>query len=181
MGPVVSKFAQQKTDESVSSEPWYVVRSKPQCERYAQMHLLRQKYRVYLPLYARWKRRLGEWHRRQDPWFPGYLFVQLSDAEQSLTPIHSTYGVSCLVRFGDSYARVPGQFVTDLKVLEDQQRQFIEAGMSPFRRGQKVRIQTGVFQGRDAVVAHSAQQRVTVLLQMMGRRLKDDLDSAEVS
>ena len=149
---------------------WYLVHAKPGQENTAERHLRRQGYEVYLPLVSQPIRRGNRWQNRIGPLFPRYLFIAL-DEEQSLAPVRSTIGVSCVVRQGGQYTVVPERVVRDLRSLEDQvtglHRIQEIPGLIP---GATVKVAAGPFNGLEGVFQRRAGgERVIVLLNILGR------------
>jgi transcriptional antiterminator RfaH len=147
---------------------WLVVMTKPKMEAEAKKHLIRQNFEVYLPQWVDFKRRQGVWQKVQSPMFPRYLFIHPSHAEQSLAPIRSTWGVSQLVRFGTEPARAGADLILEIRQLE-RCRNGISQDLSPFRKGDQVQIMDGPFKGVSAEVFSCDQQRVILLLQVLGK------------
>jgi transcriptional antiterminator RfaH len=147
---------------------WLVVMTKPKMEIEAKAHLVRQGFEVYLPLWIDLRRRAGGWQRVQSAMFPRYLFVRLGYAEQSVTPIRSTRGVSQLVHFGMEPAWANEAMIDDIRTLEAT-RSNSNNQLKSFKKGDHVLIMEGPFQGVSAEVFSSDQQRVILLLQVLGK------------
>jgi transcriptional antiterminator RfaH len=147
---------------------WLVVMTKPKMEIEAKEHLVRQGYEVYLPLWVDLRRQPGGWQKVQTAMFPRYLFTRTSYGEQSVSPIRSTRGVSRLVRFGMKLARVSGDLIEEIRVLEAVRN---DSGneLKPFKNGDQVLVMDGPFKGVTAEVLSSDQQRVILLLQVLGK------------
>jgi transcriptional antiterminator RfaH len=149
---------------------WYVVHTKPLAEARAERHLQRQGYATYLPRLAQTARRCQRWTELVVPLFPRYLFLQLDALRQSLRPVHSTVGVSGVVRFGTRCAMVGDEIVAALRAREDQacglHRLKSAAG---YARGTRVRITAGPFCGIDGIFERAdGEERVLILLQLLG-------------
>lgn len=137
-------------------------------ETVAKEHLMRQGFEVYLPLWIELKRRQGAWETLHSPMFPRYLFVRPRYAEQSLAPIRSTWGVSQLVRFGMEPAWAGEDLIQEIRQLE-RSRGGMSQGLTPFKKGDQVQILDGPFKGVSAEVFSCDQQRVILLLQVLGK------------
>ena len=61
---------------SVSMSRWYVVHTRPHQERRAEANLLRQGFRVWLPVMERSRRHARRIETVRGALFPGYLFVE---------------------------------------------------------------------------------------------------------
>jgi len=159
---------------------WYLIYTKPNAETIAQENLLRQGYRVNLPLVRKVVRRKIS----LQPLFPRYLFLAISSDQQSLSPVRSTVGVSSIVRFG-----------MDLAVLSDQQCQTImiyaqsqqEGGVGSILEmqgtvpGQKVLVNSGAFAGLEGLVSMVAKDRVMVLMTLLGREQTLGFEPTDIS
>src|SRR4030081_167147 len=85
---------------------WYLVHTRPACERVAQVNLERQGYGVYFPRLLQPVRARGRWVERLVSLFPRYIFLHLEVGCQPLALAQSTVGVAAVVRFGFDYAVV---------------------------------------------------------------------------
>ena len=152
------------SDQSSELQRWYVVKTKPRAEREAAAQLLRQKYRVVLP-------ELIQPRKRWEALFPSYLFVQTCDETQSIAPIGSTLGVSQLVRFGTVLATVSHAVVEQAVQVAASLSAREEAVVHGLTAGTPVRLVEGPLKGLEGLVTASAQDRVFVLLEIMGREV----------
>lgn len=167
---------------SAASPPWYVVFSKPRQEAVALQQLLNQAYEVYLPQMPEWQRRHGQWKHKVVPMFPRYLFVRPTRHQQSIAPARSTVGVAGLVRFGVEFARVRPVLITAIHQLEVQVADLRRRPPGEaIPQGTAVQIVEGPFAGLQAVVHASAQDRVIVLLEIVGREAKVKLERSAVT
>ncbi|MCB1742774.1 MAG: transcription/translation regulatory transformer protein RfaH [Gammaproteobacteria bacterium] len=159
---------------------WYLVFSKPRQERVALRHLERQAYRVFLPQVLGQQRHRGRLRPRVAPMFPRYLFIQLDDRNQDWSPIRSTLGVTCMVRFGDRPAQVPEPLIDALLARQDPMASQRSA-QRPLRRGESVRIVSGALAGVEAIFdASTSAERVRLLLDMVGRQTPVLVDARHV-
>ena len=152
------------------SPPWYLIHTKPLAERLAQANLERQGYCTYLPQVRHVGRCRQQRRQRVVALFPRYLFLRLNVGEQSVQPIHSTTGVSDIVRFGMRCAVVADDVIEQLRSRADpvtgvhtlQPR-------ARFARGTRVRITAGPFCGIDGIFERAeGAERVTILLTLLG-------------
>jgi transcriptional antiterminator RfaH len=147
---------------------WYVAFTKPRMELLAQDNLLRQNYRVQLPMVRRVvRRKVG-----LEPLFPRYLFLQPENDQQSLSPVRSTTGVSNLIRFGMELAVLSDEKCRAIMdFAEAQQRGGVDALMEVqgIRAGEKVLIKSGPFAGLEGLVSTVAKDRVLVLMNLLGK------------
>ncbi|HLG83161.1 MAG TPA: transcriptional activator RfaH [Bradyrhizobium sp.] len=157
---------------------WYVVQTQVNSETKAALNLIRQGYEVYLPRYLKRRRHARKVDVVAKPLFPRYLFVAADMAAQRWRSIQSTFGVSHLVTNGSDPAVVPQGIVAALKAREDA-KGFVEIDVSPkFAPGDKVRVLAGVFMdGAGIFDGVMDRDRVTILLEMLGAKVRVHLDA----
>ncbi len=150
---------------------WYLIHSKPGAEREAQLHLQRQGYQTYLPRLLQSVRRRGQPRLQVVPLFPRYLFLELDEGRQCLTPVRSTSGVANVVRFGARFATVPDAILRELRSREDPDTGLHQLHTAaPLAPGAQVRIDGGAFAGLEGVFERAdGAHRVVVLLKLLGQ------------
>ena len=160
---------------------WYLVYCKARQEDVAARGLEEQGYSVYLPKVRVRKRRPGGRVDVEEPLFPRYLFVAVSGKEQSIAPVQYTVGVQKLVKFGNLYMSVSGEIVSSLKRREDPDTGFNRFELPKVRKGDPVRIKSGVLAGIEAVFEKkSGKERVVVLLDLLGRQTRAEVAIEEL-
>lgn len=148
----------------MTAQDWYLVQTKPKSESVALAHLERQGYEVYLPMDKVMLRNATGYSERVVPMFSRYLFVRLSELMQSWYSIKSTRGVSRLVRFGETPARISRDVVALLRAKESGV--LLKSAVHPIQVGDAVEVFKGAFMGfRGVVESCDAHERVTLLLQ----------------
>jgi transcriptional antiterminator RfaH len=158
---------------------WHLVLTKPAGEECAALHLERQGYGVYFPRLQQKALRRGKWFDRTSALFPRYLFVHLDSVTQSLAPVRSTVGVANVVRFGADYMVVPDRVIETLQRNADLQTGLHSLRASDwFKRGDLVRVAVGSLSGLEGIfVSEDGNQRVTVLLNLLGRETHIQLNA----
>ena len=159
---------------------WYLIYSKPRQEALAKENLERQGYSTYLPLLRTPRRRLSRRIIRIEPMFPRYLFIHLDTESDNWAPIRSTVGVTNLVRFGMAPSPVPDDLIKVLRDRDDSTG-VQDIPMHEFKEGDKVRIEEGPFMGYEGIfLAKTSQERVLVLLDIVGKSAKARIDVTAV-
>ncbi|WP_432697782.1 transcription/translation regulatory transformer protein RfaH [Marinobacterium sp. YM272] len=158
----------------MASYNWYVVQAKPGQTARAQQELENQGFDLFVPWISVEKVKRGKRVTEEEPLFPGYLFIWLSEMESNWRPIRSTRGVARIITFGNKPAIVPAQVVEAL-------RSKLRCDKEPEHRlekEQKIEITEGPFRGLEAVfMQYDGEQRAFVLLELLGKwqRLSVDL------
>jgi len=154
---------------------WYLIYTKPNQEEVAKQHLERQAYEVYLPMSLSRRKKRGKVMKLIDVMFPRYLFIHLDDTSEDWGPIRSTIGVSTLVHFGSSPAKIPEKLITALKSRENNEGVH-DLLARTFKEGEKVLISEGLFEGYEGVLTSTdSQERVTLLLKIAENLVKVQL------
>ena len=161
--------------------PWYVVMTKPRQEALALQHLANQGYIVWLPMHTGWRRKAGRWEVVRSPLFPRYVFVKPGHAEQGIGPVRSTIGITDLVRFGNQPATANEALIQGLRDVEDRLANSVNAEVSPFQPGDRVCIVDGPFVGIEGIVSSLADERVAVLLNVLGGNRAVQFSPAELA
>jgi transcriptional antiterminator RfaH len=149
---------------------WYVAQTKPRQEGIALVNLERQGFVVNLPRIPRIKPspRLPD----NEVLFPGYIFFAPHSTTQSISPVRSTTGVSRLVKFGQKAATLPVNMLDQILCFIDDRRAApggLAAHVNRLKKGSAVQITQGPFARLEGLVSCVAEDRVMVLLQIMGK------------
>lgn len=151
------------------SIPWYVCLTKPRREAFAVRKLEEQGYEVLLPLLTQWQKSRDGWTKKQQVMFPRYGFVRCGRPGQSIAPIRSTPGVTGLVTFGNVPATLDEATLEAIRSLAEHQARALDETLLPFQAGDSVAIADGPLKGMSGIVSAVAEERVTVMLSLLGR------------
>ena len=161
----------------VSYPHWYAVQTKAHAEIKASEHLQRQGFQVYLPRYLKRRRHARVIDAVVAPLFPRYLFVKIDIAAQRWRSIQSTVGVSRLVYQGEYPAVVPDCVLGQIKAREDSRGIIQIDHQVTFASGDKIRVVDGAFADSVGLFDRmSDDERVTVLLELLGRKVRVVMD-----
>lgn len=98
--------------------------------------------------------------------FPRYLFLLVENQWRSVL---GTFGVSRILQDGDKPAKLPVNFVDELKSRTGSNG-YIELPNERFRRGERIGITGGIFAGQyGTYLGGSSKDREFVLLDVLGR------------
>jgi transcriptional antiterminator RfaH len=148
---------------------WYVIHTKPRQEARALTNLMQQGYQCFLPMITLEKLSRGQVKMLEEPLFPRYLFICLDQGRhgQNWAPIRSTIGVSGLVTFGSSPAKMHPDLID---ALMQQQEDLSDKPERLFQTGERLLIGSGAFAGLEAVYQMaSGDNRTMVLIELMGK------------
>lgn len=138
-------------------------------------HLERQGYACFLPKFRETLIEDGRRISRSGVLFSRYVFVLIIDRWHS---IMGTIGVSALIKNGERPAIVPEEFILDLRARADGEG-FIDlsAPLNVRKRGDAVTVISGPFYGFHGIYeARTKEQREQVLLDLLGRKVRVEVD-----
>lgn len=163
------------------SAKWYVIQTKPQSENAVRQHLEQANFEVFYPRIRAAIRGAVKSSTRIKSLFPSYLFAKLNvDDGNILHMIKYTRGVRKILGGDDCPAPVPAAFVETIRerVNEDG----IVEQQLVFKKGDRVRIKSGWMQDLIGILEKpvSAEGRVRVLLDIVGKCVRTELSSVEI-
>ena len=153
------------------SRDWYLIHTKIRQEQVALENLKRQNFECFLPLIRAEKLRRGALQVVQEPLFPRYLFIRLGSGleSQSWSPIRFTVGVSRLVTFGQTPAKIHDELVANIRTKIDS----AEVQLRHFAPGEQIVVTDGPFAGMEAIYQMTdGESRVMVMLNILSKQVK---------
>ena len=151
------------------TENWYLIHTKPRQEQRALINLAQQGYQCYLPMITLEKLGRGRLNLVEEPLFPRYLFICLDNSRhgQNWAPIRSTIGVSGMVTFGSTPAKIDAGLIA---FLHNQQEVLNETPERLFQKGEVLLVSDGPFSGLEAIYQMpSGDNRAMILIEFMGK------------
>src|SRR2546423_13638372 len=161
---------------------WHVLHAAPNCEPQVCKYLGLHGIEGYAPRFPPAPRtKPGSVRDRKHRWvFPGYVFFRLEDGFRSWDLIRWAPGVRRMLQ-EDGAPAILGDDIVDHVRFRLAERQLTPVRASLYK-GQAVVIQSGPLRMVDAIFDRNldASDRVRVLVQLLGRPLAVELDSAIV-
>ncbi|WP_114418476.1 transcription/translation regulatory transformer protein RfaH [Marinospirillum perlucidum] len=144
---------------------WYVIQCKAKESFRAAENLENQGYRVFHPYIQVEKMRQGKIRLVDEPLFPYYLFIHLSDVADNWRPLRSTRGVLKLVSFGQTPVKVEDELISQLQErINPEPQDYLKAG-------DQVLIEEGPFKGLNAIFqSKKGEERVILLLNLLQKQ-----------
>lgn len=170
------ELVENKQDE----QGWYVAYTQPQREQLAQINLTLQGFEVYLCQYKAFKKSPDGLTAVWQPMFPRYIFFRPAHAGQSISVVHSTRGISYVLRFGVTPAMLKSSEICMIRALESAQNQTEVGKVSLLQPGLKVRLQNCGLNGLEGLIHSASSKRVTLLIQFLGQEKKVQLEHHQV-
>lgn len=157
-------------DFSGRDEFWYAIRTRSRHEKIVNKQLEEKCIPTYLPVVKevhRWsdRRKLVE-----QPIFPGYVFVRITNTGENRAPVLMTTGVIGFVGEQGKGLPIPDKQIADIRTLLTSEVPFSDF---PFLRlGQRVRIRGGCLDGIEGILsAKNSDRSVVVSVEIVQRSL----------
>lgn len=158
------------------SEEWFIVQIKPNAYNRAEKNLNRLGFKTFSPMHNITIRKDSQFKNVTKPLFSGYMFISFDRNSSKWGKINSTYGVSRLITFNSALKSVPVSFINGLMNRCD-----ISGKLCPkkkIKQGDQVKFANGPFANIIATVEKiEADQRIWILMDLMGRRTKIETTS----
>ena len=153
------------------SKEWFILQFKSNSHYLATKNLNRQGFETFLPLHDTTSRRTSRFINTSKPLFPGYMFIRFDKAESEWHKINNTYGVSRLITFNSILKSIPTIFVDHLMKRYDLSGKLLP--IQKLKKGDQVTVFKGPFANFIATVEkYEADQRIWILMDLMGRKTK---------
>lgn len=161
---------------------WFAIRTKQHRESLALANFHRQGFRGYMPITQKVIRHARQLIKAVRPFFPGYIFLNLSPEERQWSTINSTYGAVEAVNFGRSYPAVPDYVIEALRARENAEGHIdLAPGAEMFKKGQRVELIDHGLEGLSGLFqACRGADRAIILLEIMNRSVKAAVPLAAV-
>ncbi len=169
------------TTKDYSKPQWFLIYTKPRQEERAKENLENQGFETFLPMIAYEKIKQPKLYSLK-PMFPRYLFTKFNVEKNNWTYLKSTRGVSHVITFGDKLTEVPDSVVDFLKTKVDDHNVIkLKVTRPIFQKGDKLVINKGVFQGKEAnFLSTTGKERVRILLKLMNELIITEVPGHDV-
>ena len=145
---------------------WYALQHKPSQGDRALTHLQNQDIDCFYPKITVEKIKGGKRTQKLEPLFPGYLFVNLEQADPVWAKLRSTRGILRIVSFANKPATIPDDVIQHINDSLHTVAEF--GGIKP---GQAVELEEGPLKGINAIFqAYDGEERAIVLISFMQKQ-----------
>ena len=168
------------TEQDKKGTIWVLIYTKAKQEIKAKENLQNQGFKTFLPLINATNR--DSEFRSPVPLFPRYIFTQINLSLDNWASIRSSYGVSRIITFGESFTPVSP------KVIELIQDKLNEDGIynqyisrANYRKGDSLTIKEGLFAGVNAIfLSDKPKDRVRILLKLLNTTVVSEISKSEI-
>lgn len=160
---------------------WYVMHSKPRKETLLRARLHMQRIEVYLPSIR--VKPVNPRARKEQPFFPGYLFVHVDLEQISMSEFRRIPGANGIVCFGGEPATIGDSLIQTIQKQVEAMAGPANNYVDRFRPGDMVVINDGPFATYKAMFdsRQSGSERVRVLLELLqGQKMRLELSAREL-
>ena len=159
---------------------WAVAMTQPNGEGRAVLNLARQGYETYLPRFREVIEEDGRRISKSGVLFSRYVFVFIHDHWHSIL---GTFGVTSLIKNGDHPATIPASYIDEMKARGGLDGVIDLSKIVPQRAiGSEITVVGGPFYGFKGIYqGQTKEQREAVLLNMLGRQVRVELDKKHIA
>ena len=160
---------------------WYVMHSKPLKEAFLRERLRIQRIEVYLPSIR--VKPVNPRARKEQPFFPGYLFVHVDLEKIPISELQRIPGSIGLVCYGGEPAHVGEGLIREIQKQVEEITDSANNYVDRFRPGDLVVINDGPFAAYKAMFdcRLSGSDRVRVLLELLqGQKIRLELSGRQL-
>ena len=157
---------------------WYVMHSKPRKEALLRERLRFQRIEVYLPSIR--VKPVNPRARKEQPFFPGYLFVHVDLEQISISELRRIPGTTGIVAFGEEPATVGDSLIRTIQQQIEEITESNNLSADRFKPGDWVVINDGPFANYKAMFdcRLSGQDRVRIFLELLqGQKMRLELSA----
>ncbi len=158
---------------------WYAIQTRRRFEKKAASQLQNKGLETFLPLV----KQVHRWSDRrqivEEPLFPGYGFVRLSDSPACRLRVLQTAGVNGFVMMNGSPVPIPEQQLEDVRLLLAHE---IACRAYPFlKAGQRVRIRGGCLDGLEGIlISENKDHSLVISIESIQRSIALRIDGYDV-
>jgi len=160
---------------------WYALRSKPHKEELLFGQLNAYQIETFYPVLR--VKPVNPRSRKERPYFPGYMFVQVDLEQTGFSALHWMPGANGLVAFGGEPNAIPEALIEAIRQRVEEINRAGGEQLAGLKQGDAVQIESGPFAGYEAIFDASlaGSERVRVLLQLMqGRAMRVEMPAQAV-
>ena len=160
---------------------WYVMHSKPQKEAFLRERLRIQRIEVYLPSIR--LKPVNPRARKEQPLFPGYLFVHVDLDEIPVSELRGIPGSIGIISYGGEPADVGDTLIRAMQKQVEEINDSVSGAIDRFKSGDLVVINDGPFATYRAMFdcRLSGSDRVRVLLELLqGQKMRLELSGSQL-
>jgi transcriptional antiterminator RfaH len=146
---------------------WFVIYTKSRQEKRVALELEKMGITVYCPMINQ----IRQWSDRKKkievPLISSYVFVQLKERDRET--VFEVPGIVRYVYWLEKPAIVRDEEIAVMKTWLSTQT--VEAKVEGLRRGDRMKVSSGVFEGKEGFVEEISKNRVLLLLPDLGMKI----------
>jgi transcriptional antiterminator RfaH len=148
---------------------WYVIYTKPKWEKKVAERLIQMGIECYCPLITKIKQWSDRKKKVEMPLFNSYVFVQLPDSERN-----SVFEIAGVVRYLFWLGKPAVVRDEEINIIKNSLKasNIADASVVPFHVGDKIKLESGVFNNQNAIVQEVSNTHYILVLESLGCVLK---------
>jgi len=159
---------------------WVLIYTKVKQEKKANENHQKQGFKTFLPL----MNTVSKTNKITStvPVFPRYLFAQINLGLDNWSTINSSYGVSHIVMFGETFTSVPPSIIRFIQEKLNKEGIYKEnISVVNYKKGDSLTIKEGLFAGVEAIfLSDKPKDRVRLLLKLLNTSVISEVDRSDI-
>ena len=158
---------------------WLIAKTKPNQEKKAELNLINQDFSAYLPIIKRKQFRNKCWINAQELLFSGYIFINSTNFEGSLSKINNTYGISKLLIDFLSLSPhiIPNHIISEIR----SRTQETYEGIKNFEKDDKIEVTSGLNNSLSGIfIEKCSNKRSKILINILNNEREVVVDNANL-
>ncbi|AEW02968.1 antitermination protein NusG [Niastella koreensis] len=162
---------------ATTSKKWFAVYTRPRWEKKVHKLLEEKGIESYCPLnkvHRKWSDRIKI---VDEPLFKSYVFVKVNEEEK--TPVRMTEGVVNFIYWLGKPAIIKEKEIEAIKKFLNDFHD-VEVSSFEIKAGKKVRVDSGIFMGKQGTVRKVLNKKVEVVIESIGFVLSAYIDKSKI-
>jgi len=162
-------------DPGVVTTAWFALQTRSRSEKKVASQLETKGIETFLPLVTEVHRWSDRRQKVQQPLFPGYVFVHITDAAAVRFSVLNTLGVCNFVGIRGAGLPIPDKEILDIRTIVMNPVPFTPHSF--LRAGQRVRVRGGCLDGVEGtLVTTNSDHTVVVSIELVRRAVAVRID-----
>jgi len=153
-----------------NEKKWYALLTRSHFENTVHSAISRKSIETFLPIIKKQSRRKDRRIIIDAPLFPGYLFVNISEAPEEQLMVLKTIGAVRILGYNNRPVEIPKAQIDSLKIITEHDANIVTGTDKSLKQGEMVLVTQGIFTGlQGEFIRYKGKDRVIIKIETMGQ------------